>query len=1598
MSVSRVLELIRAHSTSEWDKGDRFERLMQGAFRTDRTYRERFTDVWLWMDWPDRGDEPDIRIDLVAKNAGGGYTAIQCKFYAPVHTLVKADIDSFFTASGREPFTDRIIVATTDLWSRNAERSLAGQKIPVTRVGVDELDAMTIDWSQYDAKHLTALVETAKKMLYPHQVTAVEKVRAGFGESDRGKLIMACGTGKTFTALRIAEEHAGAGKAVLFLAPSIALVSQSLKEWTAECDVPIRPFAVCSDATAGKPIEGENAAPYDLPIPPTTSVEALTEAGLGGMPADEMTVVFSTYQSIQVVADVQTATGMVFDLVVCDEAHRTTGISGMSDEDSAFVKVHDNSVVPADLRLYMTATPRIYKPAAKADAAEYDAILASMDDPELYGPEFHRLGFGEAVGLGLLADYKVLILTVEEEAISQSFQSLLSQNGELKLPDVAKFIGCLSGLAKLPSASGSGGFTGDEPPMQRAVAFWSSIKESERFAAQFDLVADHYNRQRAVEADPDDTPIRQLAVPTRHVDGTDNIRSRRTDIRWLKDIPPIDECRVLTNAKCLTEGIDVPALDAIMFLKPRRSKIDIVQAVGRVMRKPPGKEMGYIILPIAIPAGQEPAAALNKNKDYDVVWDVLQALRSHDERFNAYINRIALLSDEPGDDPDGPIDVIDANPPPPDEDDSDTADEKDDLGVQSALFTFEEWSAAIYTKIVKKVGTRTYWEDWAHDVADIAARHTTRIHAILHNEPGAADEFDKFLSGLRANLNDSITADDAMSMLSQHLITLPIFKALFGTDSFAANNPVSQAMQGMVDILDQHNLDTETENLDKFYDSVRRRVEGIPQHDADARQRIITDLYGRFFAIAFPKVAEALGIVYTPIQIVDFILRATETALNEHFDGASLTDPGVHILDPFTGTGTFITRLLQTEIIRPHDLTRKYTEEIHANEILLLAYYIAAANIESTYQQQIEQHTTDAYPQPFPGIVLTDTFELGEAGDGTRALDVFPINNERASRQKELDIRVIIANPPPPPPPYSAGQQSANDNNPNLAYSALDESIAATYAERSTATLKKSLYDSYIRAVRWASNRVIDTDHGGIVAFVTNGGYIDGKAADGLRLTLADEFHHIYIYNLRGNARTAGERRRKEAGNVFESGSRATVAIMLLVRQPGPDPISGAVIRYRDIGDYLNREKKLAILDSSLRSDNGASPGLNAVDWTLIKPNQYGDWINQRSETFAQLTPVQADDGASIFEMRTNGLNTSRDAWNYNTSRSKLEKNVSRMIDHYNTQVDAFTKAHSVAAGTQQQLAASASAFVDLDSTKISWNHSDFQRIAKGEHYEEADALYMTATYRPFHRRHVNAGRKLNVRVSQLPKVYPTSVTQNLALGVFAPGCPAPFTAFAVSETPDLHLSGNSMQYLPRYVYDPSDVRVSSTNQSGFFDDGRGVERRRHNVTDDALGAYHKLDPSIGKDDIFFYVYGILHSPDYRSMFAADLKKSLPRIPQVGTAKDFWAFSKAGRELAYLHTDYERVDPWPDLDITYALGSTPTMPTHTWSRKCDFRRYRIRTTRTAGRSTTRPPLSTTRASPLPASPNGHMTISSAHAQPSTGSSTPTKSRPTQRPE
>jgi predicted helicase len=1467
-SIYELLDELRASSLSKVEQGTKFERLMKAFLTTDPVYAEQFKEVWLWAEWPGNGGKHDTGVDLVALDRLTGlYVAVQCKFYDPDHTISKDDVDTFLSASGKVGFVERIFVSTTDRWNRNAEDAIKAQQIPVRRIGVSDLEASPIDWSQFDFATPEVLVTVGKKVARPHQVTAISKVVEGFAEHDRGRLIMACGTGKTFTALRLAEQQVGAGGSVLFLVPSISLLSQTLREWVVESNVPLTSLAVCSDrkSTARSKNTDEDIATVDLALPATTKVDTLVER-LHTAEADpeSMTVVFSTYQSIEAVQRAQAAAGSgPFDLIVCDEAHRTTGVTLIDDEDeSPFVKVHDADFIKGSKRLYMTATPRIFDDATKTKAGEREAVLASMDDPRLFGPEFHRLGFGEAVENDLLTDYKVLVLVVDETAVAKTFQSQLSDDGELRLGDAAKIVGCWNGLAKKGHAEHD--FGSDPAPMCRAVAFAGTIAASKKIENLFGAIVEQYIDARDLAEDGDDP----LNCEVRHVDGTYNALERNARLDWLRANVPDGSCRILTNARCLSEGVDVPALDAVMFLSPRKSVVDVVQSVGRVMRKAPGKRFGYIILPIGIPADTAPEVALRDNARYQVVWEVLQALRAHDDRFNAEVNKIDLTKTRS--ERINVIGVGGGEPSKPGE--GQVAQQALNLSIQQ----LDEWRDAVYAKIVSKVGSRRYWEDWAKDVAQIAERHITRITALLDdNRTGVGEAFDQFLSGLRANLNEGITQTDAIEMLAQHLITRPVFEALFAGYDFAAHNPVAQVMENMLEVLDEHSLGAENETLERFYESVRMRVDGI--NTADGRQRIVVELYDTFFSTAFKRTVDKLGIVYTPVEIVDFILRSADDVLRQEF-GQGLTDENVHVLDGFVGTGTFIVRLIQSGLIAATDLLRKYKHELHANEILLLAYYIAAVNIESAYlDARIEDGGAESSTE-FPGLILTDTFQSWEEGDQLN-FEVFRENNERLKKLKQLPITVIVGNPP-----YSSGQDSANDNNANEEYAGLDESIRATYAARSTATLKNSLYDSYIRAIRWASLRIANR---GVIAFVTNGGWLDSNAADGMRKTLAEEFSSIYVYNLRGNQRTAGEQSRKEGGKVFGGGSRATVAITVLVKNPAAN--GTATIRYADIGDYLSREAKLERI--------AATPSVLELSSSAIAPNEHGDWINQRSREFDKLVPIAKTERPGIFRIRSSGVKTNRDAWVYNFGTEQLTSAALGTIAAYNKVVGSGRAQPS-----------------DEDKAGVAWSDGTKSDLKRGRIYEYVPGAVSIACYRPFVKERIYLDEQLIERPGLVRRYFPTSTHPNMGFYTLAPGSPTNFSVFMVDHVPEhvLFGAGNPGQFFARWSYDPVATEGGLDLGVNVSNDGY---KRTDNITNDALRMFRiAYGESITKDDIFFYVYGLLHSAEYRETYAADLKKMLPRVPLV---VDPWPFIESGQALSELHLGYETVEPYPldGLDV-----------------------------------------------------------------------------------
>ncbi|WP_205327369.1 type ISP restriction/modification enzyme [Glycomyces sp. YM15] len=1485
-TVRDILDNIRETSQSNAERGRRFEQLMLAFFRTDPQWRQQFSEVWMWADSPlAEHNATDTGIDLVAREAGSeAYCAIQCKFYGPDKVIRKADLDSFFTASGKRGINRRIIVSSTDKWGPNAEAALVDQQIEVTRVGMSQLDTSPIDWdkvaSEYawaEGARLGPQYLHAKKAPMPHQEEAIEAVLSGFETHDRGRLTMACGTGKTLTALKIAERLASTQEeplSVLVLVPSISLLSQSIREWVSEAETALRPFAVCSDPKVSKhakQTDSGDQSVHDLALPATTSAAKLVDRIRGGDYGPGMTAVFCTYQSLPTIAAAQAAGFDAFDLVVCDEAHRTTGAALTDRDESNFIRIHDPAYIAAERRLYMTATPRIYTEPAKVEAQRRSAELCSMDDEARFGPEFHKLGFGEAVEAGLLADYKVLVLGVDAGYAARTMQAeLADDNMELNVADAAKIIGVWNGLRKrLGPSIEENGFRPGEAPMRRAVAFARNIAASKHLTEVFPQVTERLGA----------SPEGGLRCEIEHVDGTMNALERGRALEWLKSDPGEGTARILSNARCLSEGVDVPALDAVLFLHPRNSVIDIIQAVGRVMRRASGKEYGYIILPVAVPEGIPPNEALDDNERYRTVWQVLNALRSHDDRFNAEVNRIGLGKSRSDRIKIGHI-----------ADDHDSGDLGNLVRVaRDGIPSVEEWRNAIYARIVQKVGTRAYWKEWAKDIAAIAGSHMTRIRNAL-DLPGKRGVFDSFVAALRSNLNPSISELDAIEMLAQHLITKPVFDALFDQYEFAAHNPVSAAMETVLEALDDQALDSERDTLKRFYEQVRARIEGI--NNPEGRQKILLELYEQFFKSAMPEVSDRLGIVYTPVEVVDFILHLTDQALRKYL-GASLSDEGVQVIDPFAGTGSFLVRLLQSGLVRPEDLVRKYGSELHANEIVLLAYYIAAVNIEEAFHSR----SAEAGYRPFDGMVLTDTFQLYESRPEA-AEGVLGGNTERAVRQQSVRIIVVIGNPP-----YSVGQNNQNDRNQNLKYPELDRRIRETYVARSTATNKNSLYDSYVRALRWASDRIEDD---GVICLVLNNGFIDGNTAAGLRRTLTEEFDAIYCFNLRGNQRTAGELSKKEGGKIFGSSSRAGIAVLLLVKGGSAAEGEACRIFYRDVGDYHSRGRKLEILEHEVT--RLSYRGLDALDWQLIEADEVGDWINQRDKRFRTFRPAGSraavEDATPIFQTITPGLQTNRDSWVYGYSEGKIVENVRSMIDFYNSETTRLTNLMPTHDDSTAERAPRAADLVDGNSRRISWSSSLLTKAVQGKGLEFDSRNVNVGIYRPFNRQVVYFNHDLNHRVGQLPQVFPGISHQNCGFYITGAGSEEPFSVLAVDAVPDLHAVGTKSvgPLFARYTYhrvDP-DTLILADSCEGHV--------RTDNITDAALRDYRETyrDVSISKDDIFHYVYGILHSPSYRSEFEADLRKSLPRIPKV---MRFHEFARLGSRLMRLHLAYETVEP-----------------------------------------------------------------------------------------
>ncbi|MCD8297047.1 MAG: DEAD/DEAH box helicase family protein [Prevotella sp.] len=1529
--INEVLVEIRETATSEREKGAEFEGLIQKWLKTDPRYSS-LVKVWLWDEFPSKIDfgVRDLGIDLVAKTDIGDYWAIQCKCYDEYANIDRPAVESFLANASRQfrdeetlqtkEFSNLVWVSTTrKRWGANAEEAIQGLRIPFTRINLFELENSPVDWHALyhgDKEGKAALLPG--KQIRPDQTEALLKAHEHFIEqgNDRGKLIMACGTGKTFTSLKIMESLTETDALVLFFVPSIALMGQTLNAWMADKTDDIRAICVCSDARVTRKMRDEDdidESVVDLAVPATTNTESIVRQIRRAKHFKARTVIFSTYQSIESVSTAMKTSGVEAALCICDEAHRTTGVKIPGLDESNFTKVHDNKIIPAKKRLYMTATPRLYKESARIVAKEKDYILCSMDDEELYGKEFYRLTFSNAVSKGLLTDYKVLVLTVSNDDIPESIRTEINKKNadaakdeklkELNFDDATKLVGCINGLSK--RIIGDNGVTYNQDPimMKRAVAFCRTINptptnpnaSSRNLAKYFGDFCDEYKKTLSQTA-----ASQVVNVSARHIDGTMDANERNNLIAWLKgESSDPYECRILCNVRCLSEGVDVPALDAVLFLSPRNSEIEVVQSVGRVMRSFKGKKYGYIIIPVIVPENVSPEAALNDNERFKVVWTILNALRSHDENFNAHVNQIHLNKKRPekivvGGVPKNTYSMTENGDVPEGNDGTRVGERPIPTPIPMLFGNLQD---AIYARLVEKVGDKLYWENWAKQIGEIAKMHIASINTLVAKNERVRQSFEVFVKGLQENINPSVDNEQAIEMLAQHIITQPVFDALFHDYEFVNKNVVSISMESMKKELEDNGFELHTEILDKFYDSVKNNVGNIDNFEG--KQTIIKNLYEKFFKGAFKKTVEKLGIVYTPVECVDFIIRSVDDLLKKEFN-TCLTNENVHILDPFTGTGTFITRLLQLGVIKREDMERKYLNEIHCNEIVLLAYYVADVNIESVYHEIMRPKEY----LPYDGICLTDTFQLGEDNHNEFFTEYFQDNSERVKKQKKIPVRVIIGNPP-----YSVGMRAAEDNAPNLPYPILDKAIADTYVKHSNCRLNRSTYDTYIKAFRWASDRIPNTE-GGMVAFISNGSWLDSKAQDGFRRCIENEFSSIYVLNLRGNQRTSGELSRREGGKIFGSGSRTPIAITFLVKNPAKTN-KKAKIYYHDIGDYHSREQKLKMVNDfrSILSSR--------LELQTIVPNKKADWINQRDGLFDNFIPLSdvsnKKNTNTIFNnCSSRGVATARDSWCYNNNYKSLSENINSAIAFYNRQVDLFHNSK------MKKPSVSITDVVDFDPTKFSWDRaqkeSDLPRCRK---YSFKEDSIMESFYRPFFKQYGYFDRQLNNCVYKMPILFPNKDLSNILICVSGPGVTKDFSCLITNYVTDLELIGKSLCF-PLYYYVEDKNRKKQ--QDLFDNSSQNNFIRRDGISDwilkEVRNRYHvDRQRVIDKEMIFYYVYGILHSPKYRERFANDLRRSLPRIPIVEKSKDFIAFSDYGKKLAALHLNYEDVPKYDGVTV-----------------------------------------------------------------------------------
>ncbi len=971
---------------------------------------------------------------------------------------------------------------------------------------------------------------------------------------------------------------------------------------------------------------------------------------------------------------------------------------------------------------------------------------------------------------------------------------------------------------------------------QRAINFCKSINTSKNIKDSFETIMECYDEELKRKS------FKNLKISIDHIDGTMNCKDRLEKLEKLNEFQP-NTCKVLSNARCLSEGVDVPALDSIVFFDGKSAMVDIIQAVGRVMRKAKRKKRGYIILPIALEESEikNLDEAVN-NTNFKNIWKVIKALRSHDPSLvdeATFKEKIKIFGSDDGKKQDNEKTLFDA-------------------------ILLQDLADAVYNVMPTKLGDRNYWENFTKKTGNIARILNNRLKDIFEKNP---EFFHGFLDSLRGNIHQNIKEDEALDMITSHIITKPIFDALFGDN---IQNPIAKALDKMVQKLSTLGLEGETKDLKNLYESVK--TEAAHAKSQKSQQELIKNLYNTFFKEAFKKQSEKLGIVYTPIEVVDFILRATNGILKKHFN-TDFNDQSITIFDPFTGTGSFIARLLSKDnnLISDEALKEKFQKNLFAFDIVLLSYYIALINITQAAQNR------DSSLKNFKNIALTDSLDFYEEKNDK---GVFPLYYENLKENKDIkdtladqNTRVIIGNPP-----YSAGAKSENDNNQNLSHPKLEKRVNEKYGKNSTAKVGATTRDTLIQSIYMASELLKDK---GVLGFVVNGSFIDSKSGDGFRKCVAKEFSHLYVLNLRGNQRTSGEVSKKEGGKIFDSGSRATIAIVFFVKDKS---VANNTIHYYEVEDYLKRKAKLNLL--------AQFENLDFVPFEKITPNDKGDWINQRNDDFEKLIPLKRDkklQNDSIFDINSSGVVSGRDPWVYNFSPKILTQSVQKCIDTYNVDLKRFNERFREAFKQRTQGVKKADRYKHLndreittDKTKIAWVQNLKTQLIKGKKLDDfSQEKISVSLYRPFNKQYFYYERELAWSFCLMKKIFPDKSARNVVINT---GVGKAFSALISSEIPCHDLLFHNQAY-PLYYYDDLGNRYNAI--SGY---ALNLFRR------------HYKDNAITEEEIFYYIYAIFHHKGYLEKYKNSLAKEAPR---VALSDDFKELSMLGKELAKLHLNYE---------------------------------------------------------------------------------------------